>query len=111
MKSNHLIEIHEFLLNNPTFSNVVSDLRKKIPQKLLSSKSSYGYIISTLSKLFNLPTIVITSNPEESIEILDSINLIFPKNQEQEESPLFLEYLRYPERKNLPLQLVFSVDD
>ena len=74
MKLNHLIEVHEFLHNNTTFSNVVSKLRKKIPQKLVSYKSSFGYLISTLSEKFNVPTVVITSNPEESSAILDSIN-------------------------------------
>ncbi|MBA47273.1 MAG: transcription-repair coupling factor [Dehalococcoidia bacterium] len=74
MKSNHLVEIHEFLHNNTTFSSVVSGLRKKSPQKISSNKSSFGFIISTLSKLLKVPSVVITSNPEESIEILDSIN-------------------------------------
>lgn len=74
MKSNHLVEIHEFLHNNTTFSSVVSGLRKKSPQKISSNKSSFGFIISTLSKLLKVPSLVITSNPEESIEILDSIN-------------------------------------
>ena len=103
MKSNHLIEIHEFLLNNPAFSNVVSDLRKKIPQKLLSSKSSYGYIISTLSKLFNVPTIVITSNPEESIEILDSINFWSSTTSNlnfSERNEIFLEKYK-PDNKSI----------
>ena len=65
MKLNHLIEIHEFLHNNPTFSDVVSELRKKKPQKLVSNNSSFGYLISTLSEIFKVPTLVITSNPEE----------------------------------------------
>ena len=74
MKLNHLTEIHEFLQNNPTFLDVVSGLRKNQPQKIISNYSAYAYIISTLRETLGVPTVVIASNPEESLQILDGIN-------------------------------------
>ena len=76
MKLNHLTEIHEFLQNNPTFLDVVSGLRKSQPQKIISNYSAYAYIISTLRETLGVPTLVITSNPEESLQILDGINSV-----------------------------------
>ena len=103
MKLNHLIEIHEFLHNNPTFSDVVSELRKKKPQKLVSNNSSFGYLISTLSEIFKVPTLVITSNPEESIRILDSINFWSSSTSNlnfTERNEIFLEKYK-PDNKSI----------
>ena len=103
MKLNHLIEIHEFLHNNPTFSDVVSKLRQKIPQNVVSNNSSFGYLISNLSETFKVPTLVITSNPEESIQILDSINFWSSSTSNlnfTERNEIFLEKYK-PDNKSI----------
>ena len=54
---------------------MVSGLRKNQPQKIIiSNYSAYAYIISTLRETLGVSTLVITSNPEESLQILDGIN-------------------------------------
>lgn len=102
MKLNHLTEIHEFLQNNPTFLDVVSGLRKNKPQKIISNYSAYAYIISTLRETLGVPTIVITSNPEESLQILDGINFWSNSTSNlhfSERNEIFLEKYK-PDNKN-----------
>ena len=102
MKLNHLTEIHEFLQNNPTFLDVVSGLRKNKPQKIISNYSAYAYIISTLRETLGVPTVVITSNPEESLQILDGINFWSNSTSNlhfSERNEIFLEKYK-PDNKN-----------
>ena len=102
MKLNHLTEIHEFLQKNPTFLDVVSGLRKNKPQKIISNYSAYAYIISTLRETLGVPTVVITSNPEESLQILDGINFWSNSTSNlhfSERNEIFLEKYK-PDNKN-----------
>ena len=102
MKLNHLTEIHEFLQNNPTFLDVVSGLRKNKPQKIISNYSAYAYIISTLRETLGVPIVVITSNPEESLQILDGINFWSNSTSNlhfSERNEIFLEKYK-PDNKN-----------
>ena len=102
MKLNHLTEIHEFLQNNPTFLDVVSGLRKSQPQKIISNYSAYSYIISTLRETLGVPTLVLTSNPEESLQILDGINFWSNSTSNlhfSERNEIFLEKYK-PDNKN-----------
>ena len=102
MKLNHLTEIHEFLQNNPTFLDVVSGLRKSQPQKIISNYSAYAYIISTLRETLGVPTLVLTSNPEESLQILDGINFWSNSTSNlhfSERNEIFLEKYK-PDNKN-----------
>ena len=81
---------------------MVSGLRKNKPQKIISNYSAYAYIISTLRETLGVPTVVITSNPEESLQILDGINFWSNSTSNlhfSERNEIFLEKYK-PDNKN-----------
>ena len=102
MKLSNLIGINTVLHNDPTFNDVVRELRNSKSPKIISPKQTFAYIISSIVQLTNKPTLVITSNPEESRELVESLN--FWSNQTtnlnfNERNEIFLEKYK-PDNKN-----------
>ena len=74
MKLSNLIGINTVLHNDPTFKDVVSELRNYKSPKIISPKQTFAYIVSSIVQLINKPTLIITSNPEESREMVENLN-------------------------------------
>ena len=74
MYSNSLMEITDILNNDPTFSDVVNSAYSKNKPTIIAPRQVYGYLIISLVKYINKPTIVVTSNPEESRNLIEDLN-------------------------------------
>jgi len=102
MKLSNLIGINTVLHNDPTFNDVVRELRNSKSPKIISPKQTFAYIISSIVQLINKPTLVITSNPEESRDLVESLNFWSNKTTNlnfNERNEIFLEKYK-PDNKN-----------
>ena len=64
----------DILNNDPTFSDVVNSAYSKNKPTIIAPRQVYGYLIISLVKYINKPTIVVTSNPEESRNLIEDLN-------------------------------------
>ena len=76
---NNLVSLSSLLHNEPTFKHVVAELRSKNSPKILSPKEAHPFIISSIVQLVKKPTLVLTSNPEESRELVDNLHFCSSK--------------------------------
>ena len=99
---NNLVSLSSLLHNEPTFKHVVAELRSKNSPKILSPKEAHPFIISSIVQLVKKPTLVLTSNPEESRELVDNLNFWSSKTTNlnfNERNEIFLEKYK-PDNKN-----------
>ena len=102
MKLSNLIGINTVLHNDPTFKDVVSELRNYKSPKIISPKQTFAYIVSSIVQLINKPTLIITSNPEESREMVENLNFWSNNTTNlnfNERNEIFLEKYK-PDNKN-----------
>ena len=102
MNLNNLVSLNGLLHNDPTFKDVVSEVRSNNNPKILSPKEAHAFIISSIIQLFKKPILVISSNPEESRELVDNLNFWSTKTTNlnfNERNEIFLEKYK-PDNKN-----------
>ena len=102
MNLNNLVSLNDLLHNDPTFKDVVSEVRSNNNPKILSPKEAHAFIISSIIQLFKKPILVISSNPEESRELVDNLNFWSTKTTNlnfNERNEIFLEKYK-PDNKN-----------
>ena len=102
MNLNNLVSLNGLLHNDHTFKDVVSEVRSNNNPKILSPKESHAFIISSIIQLFKKPILVISSNPEESRELVDNLNFWSTKTTNlnfNERNEIFLEKYK-PDNKN-----------
>ena len=102
MKLSNLIGINTVLHNDPTFRDVVRELHSNKSPKIISPKQTFAYIVSSIVQLINKPTLVITSNPEESRELVENLNFWSNNTTNlnfNERNEIFLEKYK-PDNKN-----------
>ena len=98
----NLVSLNGLLHNDHTFKEVVSEVRSNNNPKILSPKESHAFIISSIIQLFKKPILVISSNPEESRELVDNLNFWSTKTTNlnfNERNEIFLEKYK-PDNKN-----------
>ncbi|MFL2649521.1 MAG: transcription-repair coupling factor [Dehalococcoidia bacterium] len=97
-----MVSLNGLLHNDHTFKDVVSEVRSNNNPKILSPKESHAFIISSIIQLFKKPILVISSNPEESRELVDNLNFWSTKTTNlnfNERNEIFLEKYK-PDNKN-----------
>ena len=102
MNLNNLVSLNGLLHNDHTFKDVVSEVRSNNNPKILSPKEAHAFIISSIIQLFKKPILVISSNPEESRELVDNLNFWSTKTTNlnfNERNEIFLEKYK-PDNKN-----------
>ena len=102
MNLNNLVSLNGLLHNDHTFKHVVSEVRSNNNPKILSPKEAHAFIISSIIQLFKKPILVISSNPEESRELVDNLNFWSTKTTNlnfNERNEIFLEKYK-PDNKN-----------
>ena len=102
MNLNNLVSLNGLLHNDPTFKDVVSEVRSNNNPKILSPKEAHAFIISSIIQLFKKPILVISSNPEESRELVDNLNFWSTKTTNlnfNERNEIYLEKYK-PDNKN-----------
>ena len=94
MYSNSLMEITDILNNDPTFSDVVNSAYSKNKPTIIAPRQVNAYLIISLVKYINKPTIVVTSNTEESRNLIEDLNFWSTKTIHMnfnERNEIFLE--------------------